>query len=175
MIIRKEYKFEAGHVVRGCNSTRCKYNMHGHSYRVEVFFKAPTLTEYGMVIDFGDLKENVGKFLDRFDHSFHFWDKESEEFKNFIMTNNERWISLPFSPTAENYALYFLKQINNILQTNKWDDKDRVRSFDNTNVICSSVRVHETATGYAEAFTEDLYNANYVLGDIVFSDKTFSS
>lgn len=56
MIIRKLYRFEACHVVRGCNSQRCKQNFHGHSYVVEIFFESPLLTDYGMVIDFGDLK-----------------------------------------------------------------------------------------------------------------------
>ena len=37
MIIRKLYRFEASHIVRNCSSDRCKYSVHGHSFRVELF------------------------------------------------------------------------------------------------------------------------------------------
>ena len=166
MLIRKLYKFEAGHIVRGCNSRRCKLSAHGHSYRVEVFFKSNILTDYGMVVDFGDLKQVKG-FLDRFDHAYHFWSKESDEFKEFHRKYDERNIELPFSPTAENYAIYFLKAIRDILKNAKYDNKE---------AECVAVRVHETDTGYAEASESDLHLHNYYnLEDIKFSEGIFNS
>lgn len=166
MLIRKLYKFEAGHIVRGCNSVRCSHSEHGHSYKVEVFFEAEELTDYGMVIDFGDLKK-VKEFLDRFDHAYHFWNKESEEFKDFHKKFDQRWIELPFSPSAENYSIYFLKAIKDIVNNSK---------FDNRKAKCVSVRVHETDTGYAQADELDLYLHDYYkLEDIKFSDGIFNS
>ena len=166
MIIRKLFKFEAGHIVRNCNSIRCSHSEHGHSYKVEVFFESNILTDYGMVIDFGDLKE-IRDFLDRFDHSYHFWQGESEEFKNFHRKYDARNIELPFSPTAENYAIYFLKAIKEILRNSK---------FDNKAAKCISVRVHETDTGYAEANEIDLYLHDYYdLDDVKFSNEIFNS
>lgn len=166
MIIRKLFKFEAGHIVRGCNSIRCSHSEHGHSYKVEVFFESDVLTDYGMVIDFGDLIE-IKKFLDRFDHAYHFWTKESEEFKEFHRKYDARNIELPFSPSAENYAIYFLKVIKRIVYDSK---------FDNKAAKCVSVRVHETDTGYAEATELDLYLHDYYkLEDVKFSDGIFNS
>lgn len=170
MLIRKLYKFEAAHVVRDCNSERCKKSVHGHGYKVEVFFKSNKLTDYGMVIDFGDMKGNVGNLIDMFDHSWHYWNKESEEFKEFIHQTNQRWVELPFSPTAENYAIFFLKYIRTMI-------------FDNKDAECVAVRVHETDTGYAEASVEDLelhnyYDINYYQNDdsdIKFSNGTYES
>ena len=166
MLIRKLYKFEAGHVVRDCNSRHCRKNQHGHSYKVEVFFESKILTKYGMIIDFGDLKQ-VKEFIDRFDHAYHFWNKESNEFKNFHRKYDERNIELPFNPTAENYAIYFLKAIKEILKKAKYDNKE---------AKCVAVRVHETDTGYAEATIKDLpLHKYYNLKDIKFSDGIFNS
>lgn len=166
MIIRKLYKFEAGHIVRDCNSVRCSHSEHGHSYKVEVFFEADQLTHYGMVIDFGDLK-TIKAFLDRFDHSYHFWTQESDEFKNFHRKYDARNIELPFSPSAENYSIYFLKAIRDIMKQEK---------FDNKHAKCVRVRVHETDTGYAEADELDLYlHEYYKLSDIKFSEGIFNS
>lgn len=166
MIIRKLYKFEAGHIVRGCNSVRCSHSEHGHSYKVEVFFESPELTDYGMVIDFGDLTK-VKEFLDRFDHSYHFWTKESDEFKEFHKKYDSRWIELPFSPSAENYAIYFLRYIRHLMKTT---------NFDNKSAKCVAVRVHETDTGYAEADESDLFiHSYYKLEDVKFSEGIFNS
>ena len=35
MIIRKLFKFENAHIVRGCSTQRCRASLHGHSYKVE--------------------------------------------------------------------------------------------------------------------------------------------
>ena len=43
MIIRKLFKFEGAHVVRNCSSVRCRENIHGHSYVVEVFIESDRL------------------------------------------------------------------------------------------------------------------------------------
>ena len=160
MLIRKLYKFEAGHVVRNCNSERCKWSEHGHSYKVECFFKSDILTDYGMVIDFGDLTP-IKNYIDRFDHAYHFWKFENEEFKYFHKKYDRRWIELPFNPTAENYAIHFLKYISETLND----------FFDNKEARCCGVRVHETDTGYAESTIEDLKLHNYyILKDVIFSE-----
>ena len=93
MQIRKKDRFEACHIVRGCNSERCKKSFHGHSYVVEVFFTSDHLTDYGMVLDFGDLKKlGVAAFMDAFDHAWHFHNQEEDDVKKFIKEHNQRWV-----------------------------------------------------------------------------------
>ncbi|MFR6543952.1 MAG: 6-pyruvoyl trahydropterin synthase family protein, partial [Butyricimonas virosa] len=52
MLIRKLFKFEGAHIVRNCSSHRCRENIHGHSYIVEVFITSDKLDRGYMVIDF---------------------------------------------------------------------------------------------------------------------------
>lgn len=161
MIIRKQFKFEGAHIVRNCTSQRCRENIHGHSYLVEVFITSDKLDRGYMVMDFCRL-EKVREFIESFDHSYSLWNKESEELKKMIYTYNHRVAEIPVSPSAEGYALMFFYVIDQILQ-----HIDRIN--DEGNVQLHSVRVHETATGYAEAYREDLKLIHFTLNDLHFS------
>lgn len=165
MEIRKLFKFESSHIVRNCTSRRCSHNNHGHSGKLEVFFTADGLDNGGMIIDFGLLKDPIGTFIDRFDHCWHYWNKEPEDVKQFIHKINERWIELPFTPSAENYSFFFLVAINELLKKMQFKNGEK-------NVKCSRVRYHETDTGYAEATLEDLkrFEPYFKLEDVVFSE-----
>lgn len=165
MKIRKQFKFESSHIVRNCSTKRCSQNNHGHSGKIEVFFSADKLDNGGMIYDFGLTKKNIGKFLDAFDHCWHFWNKEEKKIKDFIRYINARWIELPFSPTAENYSIYFLKAINYLLEKTPMLNGEG-------KIICTGVRYHETDTGYAESELKDLkWHSYYNLEDIVFSEE----
>lgn len=164
MLIRKQYKFEGAHVVRGCSSERCKKSIHGHSYVVEVFLQSDSLDNGMMVYDFGLMKSTIHELIDSFDHAYTIWDKENEQFKQFIFDNSDRWVQLPVSPSAECYSVILFAFIDNILKNTTMVNGEH-------GVRLHSVRVHETTTGYAEAFKEDLHmlppNA---LDSVVFSD-----
>ena len=135
MLIRKQFKFEGAHIVRNCSSQRCRENIHGHSYIVEVFITSDKLDDGYMVMDF----------------------------KTFVYRYNRRVAEIPVSPSAEGYALLFTYVIDKILR-----HTERVNG--EGNIQLHAVRVHETATGYAEAFQEDLKLARFQLKDIHFSE-----
>ncbi len=66
--ITKEFEFEAAHRLPwhkgGC------YNLHGHTYKLQVTIKGE-LNENGIIMDFGDLKKLVKKhIIDIYDHSY---------------------------------------------------------------------------------------------------------
>ena len=161
MIIRKLFKFEGAHIVRNCSSEHCRENMHGHSYIVEIFLTSDKLDNGYMVMDFCRL-DRVKQFIESFDHSYSLWNQEPQEFKDFIYRYNKRVAEITVSPSAEGYALMFLYVIDQILQNTSPVNGEG-------NVKVSSVRVHETATGYAEAFREDLRLTHFKSGDIHFS------
>lgn len=163
MKIRKLFKFEGAHIVRNCSSIRCKKSIHGHSYVVEVFFTSKGLDNGQMVMDFGLMKGNIKDFIDGFDHAYSMWKKETPEFKDFMTSNSDRWIEMPVSPSAEAYSLMFLYVIDKMVKATQFNNGEK-------EVEVSSVRVHETTTGYAEAYREDLEWFNFSLKDIVISD-----
>lgn len=162
MLIRKLFKFEGAHIVRNCSSQRCRENIHGHSYIVEVFITSDKLDKGYMVMDFV-LLDKVKELIDSFDHSYSLWQKEEEDLKQFVYRYNRRVAEIPVSPSAEGYALLFLFLIDKILQRTEHKNGEG-------NVRLNSVRVHETATGYAEAFREDLSLVDFTLKDICFSE-----
>lgn len=161
MLIRKLFKFESAHIVRNCSSVHCRENIHGHSYVAEVFITSNKLDKGYMVMDFGLLDE-VKMFIESFDHSYALWKGESEEFKKFIYRYNRRVAEIPVSPSAEGLALLFFYVIDWIIKNVKWKNGEG-------NVSLSSVRIHETATGYAEAFREDLELIDFNIREIRFS------
>jgi 6-pyruvoyltetrahydropterin/6-carboxytetrahydropterin synthase len=163
MIIRKKFKFEGAHIVRNCSTDRCKKSIHGHSYIVEVFFTSNKLDNGYMILDFGLTKKHIKDIIDSFDHAYSIWCGESDEFKDFFKTNSERWIEMPVSPSAESYSLMFLKLIDHILKNTTFHNGEG-------DVEVSSVRVHETETGYAESFRSDMDMIELDIKQITFSD-----
>ena len=166
MIIRKLFKFEGSHIVRDCSSDRCKKSIHGHSYIVEVMFTADTLDNGQMIVDFGLLKGTVKDLIDSFDHAYSLWYREKEDFQEFIKSHSDRYIIMPVSPTAEMYAVMFFAAIRAIILDTQFNNGE-------CGVKLHSVRVHETDTGYAEAFDSDYekyWVLKYSLNDIIFSD-----
>lgn len=162
MIIRKKYRFEAAHMVRNCTSTLCRENIHGHSYIVEVFIKGNQLDKGCMLLDFCKL-DIIKELLNSFDHSYCLWEDEDESVKQAMYSINSRVVTMPISPSAEGYALMFYVMINALLQ--KID-----RSNGEGEITLHSVRVHETESGYAEAFEEDLAMATFGYNDVKFTE-----
>lgn len=150
MIIRKTFKAEIAHRVKNAYTTRCQ-GLHGHSYIFEVFLAGDTQDKAEMLCDFKLVKEKLNGFLDAFDHSLVIQDKDT-----FLVNNaeelNERYIIVPYNPTAEQMARHIYYQgkelVDNILK----------------------VIVHETKTGYAEFAGDD--NIDIDLNKVIYSKET---
>lgn len=149
MKIRKEFRVESAHIVRNCTSHRCSHSIHGHSAVVEVFLEGDTLDNAGMLYDFGLLKTTVKEFIDSMDHCYILCKYDAPEFKEFIKNSCDRWIELPFNPSAECLSMFIHYWINYIIEhTNTNNGEGKIR--------CSGVRYHETATGWAESSQADI-------------------
>jgi len=165
MIIRKLYRFEASHIVRNCSSDRCKYSIHGHSFRCELFLTADRLDRGQMVYDFGLLKRHVKDFLDGFDHAALFWEAESPAYAKSIKAHSKRWVRLPVSPTAEQLSRVIFVAAQALL-----DATERANGDEGARV--HSVILHETETGSAQCFRDDAYDAG--MGEIDLARVVFS-
>ena len=116
--ITKKFEFEAAHKLLG-HPGKCK-NLHGHSYKLEVTISSRKLNDQGMVMDFGDLKKIVNKWvIDKFDHSY---------LNDFFPI-----------PTAEQMIKWIYLKLDVFLQDN----------FDR-GLTLEKVRLYETSNSYAE-------------------------
>lgn len=147
MIIRKLFKFEGSHIVRNCSSERCSRNVHGHSYKVEVFLSSDCLDNAGMIMDFG-LMQDFKAVVDAFDHSHIIWREDNGKYREFFMQENERWILSEFNPSAEILSLIFFYFFDGIIKNTEFSNGEG-------EISVKSVRVHETDTGYAECNRKD--------------------
>ena len=165
MLIRKLFKFENAHVVRGCTSQRCKYSIHGHSYKIEVLFESNYLDHGQMVYDFGLTKLMIKEIIDSFDHATAIWSGDDKEYIEAIQKHSLRWVLLPVSPSAEQFARVIFLMVDKILSQTKMSNGEK-------EVKLHSIIVHETETGYAQGFREDAYSK--LMGTINLSDIVFS-
>ena len=104
---KRSIEFDYGHRVLG-HLGRCN-NMHGHRAKVIFHAKSSKLNELGMVIDFGIIKEKIGKWIDEnWDHSFIYYENDNEVYDALKYVKGQHKYELPFNPTAENLASYLL-------------------------------------------------------------------
>ena len=87
-IVTVEGSFSAAHYLAG-HPGKCE-KLHGHNYKVRVSVAEQKLNKQGMVIDFGELKQELKKILEILDHSFL---NEQQEFADG-------------TPTAERISYY---------------------------------------------------------------------
>lgn len=165
MRIRKLFKFENAHIVRNCSSERCKFSIHGHSYQVELILEANSLDNGQMVYDFGLLKSSIKDIIDSFDHAICFWNQDDADYIKACQTFSARWVSLPVSPSAEQFSRVIFFWAQTILSQTKMQNGE-------ADVCVYSVIVHETATGYAQCFVEDVNNPK--MGVLNLEDFAFS-
>ncbi|GHV09310.1 6-carboxytetrahydropterin synthase QueD [Campylobacterota bacterium] len=165
MIIRKLFRFENAHIARDCLTKRCALSIHGHSYRVEVLLEANALDRAGMVMDFSRLKEIVGWFIDSFDHSIAINSHDESAYVEAMKAYSYRWVLLPVNPSAEQFARVILWVAIAAFGAAKAANGEGA-------IAVKSVIVHETETGYAEAYPADITNAQ--MGELLPSSFQFS-
>ena len=145
--LTKEFTFEAAHMLEGYDGL-CR-EIHGHSYRLFVTIKGepvatPESPKYGMVIDFGVLKRIVNEqIIDRLDHSFTMRntpDAEQIASSLGIGCRFSKIVMVDYQPTCEIMLADFAERLRGALPEG---------------VSLYSLRLHETATSYAEWFAED--------------------
>ncbi len=143
--LTKEFSFEMAHTLAGYDGP-CR-EIHGHSYRLFVTVRGvpeqdPTNPKYGMVMDFGDLKRIVNRLIvDRYDHAFVM--RETEQNRAALEAMHgafHKIIVTPYQPTCENMVEDFARVIAAELPSG---------------VELFSVKLHETATSFAEWYATD--------------------
>lgn len=142
--LTKEFSFEAAHALGGYDGP-CR-EIHGHSYRLFVTIKGEPSTDpmnpkQGMVMDFGVLKKIVHEeIISRFDHALVLRSTSDKELLKLLTAQFDNLIEVDYQPTCENMLDDFSRRIAARLPEG---------------VTLQSLRLHETASSYAEWFAED--------------------
>ena len=127
--LTKEFSFEAAHALDGYDGP-CR-EIHGHSYRLFVTVKGTPAEDAsnpkcGMVLDFGVLVLRASE--------------SGEEFFRVLAERFGNVVTVGYQPTCENMLGDFAARIAARLPEG---------------VALHSLRLHETATSFAEWFAED--------------------
>ncbi|WP_295937859.1 6-carboxytetrahydropterin synthase [uncultured Alistipes sp.] len=143
--LTKEFSFEAAHALDGYDGP-CR-EIHGHSYRLFVTVKGRPANgekdpKCGMVMDFGELKRVVNEeIVSRFDHSLVLRATPHDaSFRAMLGQRFDNVVTVDYQPTCENMLGDFAARIARRLPAG---------------VELHSLRLHETATSFAEWFAED--------------------
>ena len=142
--LTKEFSFEAAHALGGYDGP-CR-EIHGHSYRLFVTIKGepsvnPEDPKQGMVMDFGLLKKIVNEeVIAPFDHALVLRSTADAELLAVLRAQYNNLIEVPYQPTTENLLVDFAERIRRRLPEG---------------ISLHALRLHETATSYAEWFAED--------------------
>ncbi len=143
--LTKEFSFEMAHALAGYDGP-CR-GIHGHSYRLFVTVRGTPMEDSqspkcGMVMDFGDLKRIVERLIvDRYDHALVLC--ETPENRTVLEAMRDIYakiITVPGQPTCENMVMEFARVIAAELPAG---------------VELFSVKLHETATSFAEWYATD--------------------
>ena len=114
-ILKTEQTFDSAHFLAGYQG-KCK-NIHGHQWRVVIEICGDSLQQEGqmreMLVDFGQLKEDVKREADALDHALII---EKGSLKDTtlraLLDEDFRIIQVPFRPTAECFARYFYRRMS---------------------------------------------------------------
>ena len=144
----RRLEWDAGHRVLN-HEGKCKH-LHGHRYVADITIAAPGLDSLGRVVDFGKVKEVVGRWIDEnLDHNMMLHPDD------LLLKLNEKVAYTPMygevfahkdpyimpsdlaNPTAENIAVLILRMSQQLL-----GDELQVQQ----------VRIYETPNCYADAY-----------------------
>jgi 6-pyruvoyltetrahydropterin/6-carboxytetrahydropterin synthase len=120
-----------------------------------------------MVYDFGLTKLYMKELIDSFDHSITLWRGDDAKYRDAMKLHSKRWVELPVSPSAEQFARVIYLMIEKVLECTQMQNGER-------EVGLHSIIVHETDTGYAQAFYADAHSelmGKINLNEIIFSGQ----
>ena len=143
--VTKSFGFETGHALYGYDGL-CK-NVHGHSYKLYVTVVGRPIDDQnhvknGMVIDFKDLKTIVkSEVEDVFDHATVFNKNTPHvELSKTLSDSGHKVLLVDYQPTSEKMVIDFAHRIASRLPAH---------------IKLHNLRLHETATAYAEWYAKD--------------------
>lgn len=130
--ITRKLEFDAGHRVLH-HEGKCRHG-HGHRYTAEVEVSAQKLDDLGRVVDFGVIKEKVGKWIDdEWDHNMILNPEDPLAAPEHVDLIGRKPFIMPEgyeNPTAENIAAVLFVVAEGLLK--------------DSGLLVESITIHET-------------------------------
>ncbi|MBU0687744.1 MAG: 6-carboxytetrahydropterin synthase QueD [Candidatus Margulisbacteria bacterium] len=113
--LQVESAFDSAHALRGYKG-KCE-NLHGHTWRVQIFLQGDKLNNIGIMTDFKDIKAVLGKVIDQLDH------KNLNDLPQFQKDN----------PSSENVAKWIYgelkKELPGLVKVSVWESPTSCASY----------------------------------------------
>ncbi|MSP33559.1 MAG: 6-carboxytetrahydropterin synthase [Rickettsiales bacterium] len=133
----RRIEFDTAHRILN-HESKCKM-LHGHRYALEATFEGDDLDDLGRVIDFGEIRQILGSWIDdNFDHNTILSQYDKKLGEKIAAETGQEIFYLDENPTAENIAKFLLKEVCPKL-------------FMGKNVKCVAIKLYETPNCYVEA------------------------
>lgn len=132
---RIELIFDAGHRLLKYRG-KCE-SPHGHTFKAEIMLSSEKLNHMGFVIDFVELRDKVGKWIDEnWDHAFLVNEQDEELLRALDLLKEKKvFVFHGGNPTAEVMARYLYDYVEKLYGN-----------------LVSKVRIWESPNQYAEYF-----------------------
>jgi 6-pyruvoyltetrahydropterin/6-carboxytetrahydropterin synthase len=116
--VSKKFHFCAAHRLIG-HKGLCK-NLHGHRYELQVFCEADEPDDVGCTVDFGELKDTVGEWIDaHLDHATMVFDEDTELLEFCMRTGSKRFY-FSANTTVENMIQKIYVRMQSELLNQRW-------------------------------------------------------
>ncbi len=139
MMVTKDFTFDAAHRLGKGYQGKCA-QLHGHTYKVEVCVEADLLDKYNFVINFDDINRLMKTWvMDNMDHATLVCE-DDHVLLGFLQTHKQKHCIFSNNPTAEVISSLLLFKFEELLNSEKINDRDMTIRW---------VRVWETPTSSA--------------------------
>jgi 6-pyruvoyltetrahydropterin/6-carboxytetrahydropterin synthase len=128
--VMRELRFCYGHRLLG-HAGKCRH-LHGHNARAVIVLEVERLDRLGMVVDFGDVKQLVGGWIDAtLDHRLIL--HRDDPLLGYLREQGEPVYALDENPTAENLARliwdFAAARGLPVVEVHLWETDDSCASF----------------------------------------------
>lgn len=115
--LKTEQSFDSAHFLHGYVG-KCS-NIHGHRWRVIVEIQSDKLIEdgekRGMIIDFGDIKKDLKRLVDIYDHALVIEKDTMRELTlKCLKEDGFKIVEVDFRATAEMFAYHFFNLVKDL-------------------------------------------------------------
>lgn len=130
----RRIEFDAAHRIMN-HESKCKM-LHGHRYALEATFTTKKLDKLGRVIDFGEVRQMLGSWIDNnLDHNTILSAKDKKLGDKIASETGQKIYYIKENPTAENIAQHIFSEIC-------------PKIFAKKNVKCVAIKLYETPNCY---------------------------